>query len=430
MRCPLSRTIPLLIFATVVLLSACASGASLETAAATAQPAQPTAAPALDTPTATPTGLPQPTSTPTAPPFPPPPLLAQSGADLNNRVVSVDPGDPNRLAYCAPDEVRISADAGATWTSIPVSGAAEAAAALGYPVFPSDESQPTQCFSVALDASHPASVFAVYATAKEEFGAPPLFYMGFYTTDSGGTWQSAPFPEGASLETFGGFLSDGAGAVQALHHPVNAPPGAGNVLPVLQTTDGGATWSPGSLTCPSTGPCLRWGPAAMAIGGMGSPLPQYALSSPDGGQTWVNLEPPAELRVSPPHQLVFFPEGIAMRVSGSIGFAADGGSPVSLTLDGGQSWEGYPLPLLPGGDPELPIYPGLQVLPDGAFLSQGASDASWYLLLPGAQEWCLLENPDLPSFPVELPAAGGSLWWVDPEGNTIRSVPLADLTCP
>lgn len=402
----------------------------METAASTAPPAQPTEAPALDTPTATPTELPQPTATPTAPPFPPPPVLVQAGVDLNNRVVSVDAGDPNRLAYCAPDEIRISADAGATWTSIPIAGAADAASALGYPVFPPDGSQPPQCFSVTLDASHPASIFAVFATAKEEFGAPPLFYMGFYTTDSGGTWQSAPFPEGASLETFGGFFSDGAGAVQALHTPVNAPPEASNVLPVLQTTDGGASWSPGSLTCPAMGPCLRWGPAAMTIPGMGSPLPQYALSSPDGGQTWVNLEPPAELRVSPPNQLVAFSNETAMRISGSISFAADGGNPVSLTLDGGQTWEDYPLPLLPGADPNIPVYPGLQVLPDGAFLSQGAEDARWYLLRPGVLEWCQLENPDLPSFPVALPAAGGSLRWVDPEGYTIRSAPLADLTCP
>lgn len=426
----MSRSIPLLLLATVVLLPACGPPVSLETAATTSPPTQPTEAPVADTPTPTPTELPQPTSTPTAPAFPPPPLLVQSGADLNNRVVSVDPGDPGRLAYCAPDEIRISADAGATWTSIPVSGAAEAAAALGYPLFPLDGSQPPQCFSVTLDASHPASIFAVFATAKEEFGAPPLFYMGFYTTDGGGAWMSAPFPEGASLETFGGFYSAGAGAVQALYNAVNAPPGAGNVLPVLQTADGGASWSPGSLTCPAVNPCLRWGPAAMAIPGMGSPLPQYALSSPDGGQTWMNLEPPAELRVSPPNQLVAFPEGIAMRVSGSIGFAADGGNPVSLTLDGGQSWEAYPLPPLPEADPDIPVYPGLQVLPDGAFLSQGAADASWYLLPPGAQEWCPLENPDLPTFPVELPAAGGNLWWVDPEGYSLRSVPLADLVCP
>jgi photosystem II stability/assembly factor-like uncharacterized protein len=357
-------------------------------------------------------------------------VLIQSSADLTNRVVTVDAGDPSRLAYCAPGEIRVSADNGVSWSPVPVAGVIDVAASLDYQVFPSDSNQPAQCFSVTMDASHPDSFFAVFTTANVEFGAPPLFYMGFYTTDGGATWLSVPFPQGASLETFGGFFSDGMGAIQALHSPVNAPLGSSNVLPVLQTADGGITWNPGVLTCPPAGPCLRWGAASASIPGMGSPLPQYALASPDGGQTWTNLEPPVELRVSPPNQLVALSETGALLISGSIVYSAQGGSPVRVTEDGGAAWQEFPLPQLPDSDPAIPAYPGLQILPDGSFLSQGAEGIEWFMLSPGAGDWCQLEIADMPPFPVELPASGGNLWWVNPDDNTLVGVPLEELSCP
>jgi hypothetical protein len=426
-----------LLIVPLLLLAACVPEGAIETQAVTSsppapQPESPTAEPPTEFPTdIPPTDTPEPSLTPTPSRLPGVPLAFQASADLNNRVVAADPGDPARLAYCAPGEVQVSADGGDTWSAVPAAGVADLAASLGYPIFPLDPSVPPQCFSVTLDAAHPESFFAVFSTAKEEFGAPPLFYMGFYTIDNGTTWQYVPFPQGASLETFGGFYSDGGGTVQALHSPVNAPPasGTGLTLPLLETTDGGANWSPGTLTCPPAGPCLRWGPASMTIPGMGSPLPQYPYFSPDEGQTWDALEPPAELRVAPPNQLVAFSDAAAVRVSGAIAYSASGGSPVTISRDGGQTWEDLPLPPLPGAGSDNPAFPGLQMLPDGSFISQGAETSDWWLLPPDAEGWCTALGATLPAFPVEVRSAGQRLWWVSPDDSSLVQVPIADLFC-
>jgi hypothetical protein len=77
------------------------------------------------------------------------PILVQPSTDLINRVVSVDPEDGKRLAYCATGEIRLSQDGGQTWSIIPTSAAGAAAEASGYPVFQQDQPLPT-CLSATL----------------------------------------------------------------------------------------------------------------------------------------------------------------------------------------------------------------------------------------------------------------------------------------
>jgi hypothetical protein len=167
----------------------------------------------------------------------------------------------------------------------------------------------------------------------------------------------------------------------------------------------------------------------MMIPGMGSPLPQYTLFSPDGGQTWNALEPAVELRVAPPNQLVSFSDLGAVRISGSIAYSAEGGSPALITRDGGQTWEELALPPLPGAGSDNPAFPGLQILPDGSFLTQGAEVSDWWLLTPDAEGWCSVLGAALPSFPVELRSAGQQLWWVSPDDGSLVQIPVANLFC-
>ena len=104
-------------------------------------PVEPTSSPTKTSlPTAKPTELPTPTQMPTV--TSPPDIssavtypLIISSHDPFNQVVAVDPADTQRIAYCAPSEIRISQDAGETWETISTAGVAAVAGELGYDLF-------------------------------------------------------------------------------------------------------------------------------------------------------------------------------------------------------------------------------------------------------------------------------------------------------
>ena len=221
-------------------------------------------------------------------------LWISSSTDLFNRVLTVDPQNPDRLAYCASDEIRVSNDAGLTWEVIPTIGVMSVANENGYSLYGGDSPSGSTCLSVTLDPNYPSTFYAVFTTTQEEIGAPPVFYMGFFTSDDGDTWQMVPVLDPATIEDFGGFWNLGEGSVEVLL----SSNGQLENPTVLETNDGGETWEPGKLSCPNSGPCVRWGPAPSIIPGMGSPLPQVILSSSDVGSSWDAIEPPVELRIN------------------------------------------------------------------------------------------------------------------------------------
>ena len=219
-------------------------------AQSTQVPELPTASPALiSSPTSRPTNTaaPLPSETPTSLPTITATsrmLWVSSSADLFNRVISVDPGNPQRIAYCAPDQIRLSLDGGQTWEeAIPTHGISTVAEESGYTIFDSASA----CISVTLDPEFPGSFYIVFATAQEQFGAPPIFYMGFFTTDNGSTWQLVPPPPFATLEDFGGLWNMGVETIEALFtKPGQISDPTANIL-VQETADGGRTWQPGEL---------------------------------------------------------------------------------------------------------------------------------------------------------------------------------------
>lgn len=356
------------------------------------------------------------------------PRLIQYGADLNNRVVSVNSIDSNRMAYCSPGEIVFSNDGGATWLTVSTAPVNSAAQSIGYQDFSGENLTPT-CYQAFQDPRHEQSFYAVFSMVKPEYGAPPLFYMGFFTTDRGSTWQVVPPPDTSTVEHFGGFWSDGSGLVQALSLDPESVIGSPEPPIVIQTSDGGLTWSPGSLSCPPAGVCMRWGPAASMIPGMGSPLPQTAYYSLDDGESWQPIEPPVELRLAGPNQLIAFSGSRAARISGEIKYSVEGSSPLLITEDNGQTWMEYELPALPDASENQNVFPGLQFLPDGSLISQGAETASWYLLPAGKTKWCALEVLDMPAQPVQLTVSSGQIWWLTLETGNLRSTPLVNLVC-
>lgn len=358
-------------------------------------------------------------------------LMISSAVDMINRVMAVDPGNSDRLAYCGGEGILVSDDGGDSWIAISTEGVSEAAKEVGYEIFNNDPAVSNTCMYLVLDPAHPNSYYAVFTLAHEEYGAPPIFYTGFYTTDSGVSWQPIPPPDDADFESFGGLWVSGEDRVEALFTPVNLPGESQDLVSVQVTEDGGETWNHGSLSCPSAGPCLRWGAAASSIPGMGSPLPQDLLYSADKGESWETIMPAAELRTDPPNQIAATSSDEAQIIMGSIFLSMIDGKPqpLRITVDGGQNWTAMELPRIPAPDVEIQYFPGLQILPDGSYLTQSPEGDGWFWLQKTADSWCKVESESLPKFPKLLQHANGRLWWVDWENGRAESVAFVDISC-
>ncbi len=424
----------ILLLASILVLIPAGCGVS-QTTQTVEIPAHPTTtlSPPISTATETPPPTPASTVTSTASAVAASQLLwVSSSADLFNRVISVDPKNQQRIAYCAPDEIRLSLDAGQTWeASIPTVGVAAAAEQNGYTLFSGDSPTSATCHSVTLDPEHPSTFYAIFRAAQEQFGAPPVFYMGFFTTDNGNTWDFVPPPSSSNVENFGGFWNLDSEAVEALFHSSDQSVDQSPKVAVQETSDGGLAWLSGELSCPKSGPCLRWGPAVSSIPGMGSPLPQEIFISSDSGQTWSTVDPPVELRLPAPNQLVAFSDHEIAIISGSIAYSTPGTEtpPIRYSENSGLQWQRLDLPPLSAEGSEVNYYPGLQILPDESYLTQDPEIGDWLWTSPTLSTWCRVNIEQLPLVPQLLQSVGDHLWWVDAESNLPEHIPFSDITC-
>jgi hypothetical protein len=355
-------------------------------------------------------------------------------ADLGKRTASLvqpgeglasDPSDPSVLALCVPDAVRVSRDAGATWSETPSLAAVEAADRTGFPIALPQWRHAT-CTSAVADHEHPDSIFAVFDSTEHRDGPRNEWFSGYFTTDSGRTWNPVPVPSGASPNGFGWFRRVGD-VVQGAF--LADPRVAGERLVIQETRDGGRTWSRGRLRCPSRGPCMTWAPQSVGDCGQFGWL-QSVHSSADGGRTWSSLRSPEPFHIC-----------------GDAGFLAGIGSDEALVLTGdasytfplalldedGRSWQPVEIP------PVLDVRPGqwdrtwanLTMISGGRVLAFGPEPK---LLLPGARAWCRVTAPTTlvesrgfwPAPPYQL--IGDRVWWTEPrrEGSTTAVSLLAD----
>lgn len=353
------------------------------------------------------------------------PLWIQPSSSLLNQVMGLDPANPARMAACVPGAIKVSQDGGATWSSISALQVTSIADAMGYSI---GEQQSASCISVVLDPTHPESFYATFGAANKQYGVPPTYFLGFYTTDKGKTWKAAPIPSREQnppmVERFGGFWNAGQ-AVQTLYSgDSNGQPG--QVTPVLveQTLDGGLTWQAGTLACQANGPCLSWGAAPGSISGMGAILSQFVMVSQNNGQGWNSTGQSVELRTSTPNELAAYSPTVATLISG------DAQYPLLVTQDGGKTWQAYALPPLPGSNQSIGFqYNGLQLLQDGSLVAMIPDTGAWYDLPPGGQDWCKL-NITLPgNYPVLLQTSGSKAWWFSPIDQSLKSTPLSEFAC-
>jgi photosystem II stability/assembly factor-like uncharacterized protein len=155
------------------------------------------------------------------------------------------------------------------------------------------------------------------------------------------------------------------------------------------------------------------------------------MVSLDVGETWSVIEPPVELRTSPPNQLVAFSDQLAEIISGSIALSVSDYEmyPIRSSQDGGQTWHAKPIPPLPVEETDFIYYPGLQILPDGSYISQSNEGQTWFWLPTFNQTWCPLASINLPTYPVLLQAVGDQLWWVDGDTGQAEHILLANIAC-
>jgi hypothetical protein len=345
------------------------------------------------------------------------PAWVQPSAEITGSALRASP--TGALLYCSVGKINISSDS-KTWKQVSTVGVEAAAQSSGYPLAEETPGSPV-CLTALADPLHADSFYATFRTMKADAGAPPVYVMGFSTSDGGASWQAVPVPAETTAEQFGGFGYQ-VQAIEALFDGDGPTPGP---LFAELTRDGGKTWAPGTLACPEGGACLRWGPAASTISGMGSPAPQYVMISGNGGQAWTFPGISVELRAQGPFELAAFGKAGGLLIGGSSDF------PLQVTRDGGANWSVISLPALPGGGT---VFPGLQLLPDGSLLAIPDGGA-WQKLAPGAANWCALAASPLPAQPLQLIAAGDQVWWLtQPDTGSgqepqPQNTPLAALQC-
>ena len=302
--------------------------------------------------------------------------------------------DSPLVGWCAPSGVVITG--GATSKNIPVLGVRQALKGSILQIF-SHESSPGQCLAVQLDPRYPDSVYAGFGTAQGN-SIPPVYLAPLYTTNAGATWHTVPVPKGVSLEDFGGFTTEG-NEMAALFNTSNSfnqnvPQGTSNGYAKAEvTSNGGASWTTATLGCPTSGPCVTFGPYQTSSCNMSNDN-QPLLVGPSRAtpassvrwkySTWVTTVDSCfaqQLVVSSPRQV----------------FLLDPSSeyPLLQSTDGGQTWSNFELPSIAAANYGLdstPMTNSLVLAPGGSLFASVTTPSGdrqdLFRLYPGATSWC------------------------------------------
>jgi hypothetical protein len=304
-----------------------------------------------------------------------PPLLVQRSSDLLGDQVVAAPGDPMRLAVCDSDGIALSVDGGATWQLNATDAARQAAANTPFPLAPQLSGQ-RACRGVMLDGADSSTLTATFGAVRAAQDFPPPYYLVDYLTrDLGLSWQQAP----------------------------SQP-----------------------LTCPTDGPCVRWGapPAQITTCAMHG-FAQDVLVSDDGGANWSTPIGARGGNACVPNELAALPNGDVLLLTPLAGEVDPEGAPVRVSHDGGRTFEPVQLPPGPAAGPRQ-----LQLLADGSLLAEvlPGQDWAWWMLAPGARQWCEIPTGVLPAGISAVSVLGALAWWHEPGASPV-GVPVAGFGC-
>lgn len=302
--------------------------------------------------------------------------------------IAAEAGDPSVVAWCDPGHVTVDGPGGRK--TVTLAGTGAVLQQLGFGLLGATIPQCVAVAPLADPNGGPPAVAAAFLAAPHH-EAPPADDVALETTDGGATWSPVPVPEGAGAGTFGGFTNDKA-TTEALFAPSPSTSGAEpsrSAVPLVEaTSDGGGSWHSTTLGCPGSGPCVRfgaffWGNCAM------NGTTQGLLRSTDAGRQWSRAGWPGSVEACMPATLgAVSPTGELFADSGSRYLVLD-------STDAGAHWQVLGIPAIPGHRPSSGFDPdggGLVLLPDGALLAWSNSGnpvtVSWVLLTSGAHRWC------------------------------------------
>ncbi len=119
------------------------------------------------------------------------------------------------------------------------------------------------CEDVALDPSHPTTIYAAFQAAHGGL-IPPSYAVALVTTNMGRSWRFVPPPKGYTLTDFAGFVERPRGVEMLYSARYFFPPKPGQSAAFVTVTSsrGGRSWTDAGLTCPAGAPCVIFGPEA------------------------------------------------------------------------------------------------------------------------------------------------------------------------
>lgn len=293
---------------------------------------------------------------------------------------------------------------------------------------------PAACVSALVDPESPSHVFASFTSARQGT-IPPSYLAGLYTTNGGVAWHLVPAPAGHTSYDFGAFVQVGAD-VEATFVDNNYDEAGGyssrGTITTESTSDGGATWAPSTLGCPSRGPCVVFGPSIpsnCAMSAQAEPVFYGAGESTDGTvfsqSRWIT-----DVNACFSQELAATRSGTELLLDPSSPY------PLVASRDGGRTWYNVQLPRLASLGTDASTAESLIIDGAGALLAttsnaQGAT--SLYLLAPGATAWChaLTIAGGRATYVSPLRTTGDDVYWG--EGSSahisLHVVPSASLDC-
>jgi hypothetical protein len=362
--------------------------------------------------------------------------------------LTVRPGHPQDVAYCTPGAIRVTTNGGRSWQSVATEGAAVRSMSTAYPIAYTLKApaRHPMCSAVLWDPNSAHTFYAVFGALARKYGSmPPVFDVAYETRDGGRTWERLPVPAGFGGGSFGGMSvvgTPGAYRVQAVFgsQTVPEPYGQGASMAVHataeETIDGGAHWRTTGLTCPSAGPCLRFGALPGALPGMGTATLDPLVTSTDGGRHWQTLAWPSGA-LQAQGRLPTGQAQLAWLGGARLAFVdPESTYPLRLSVDGGATWQDVRLPVPPGTawrvrNGELP-FTVLMLLGNGDLLAATApangDSAQWWVLRPRTGTWVRDSAIHASDATGRLVVAGGRLYGLrETSGGVVSGIVAAPL---